>query len=263
MSPVELHYTVDGPESAPLLLLGSSLGTTSALWRHEVPALAAEFRVVRYDHRGHGGSSVPPGPYTIADLGQDLIALLDRLGVERAHLAGISLTAMASMWAAAHAPERVERLAVLCTSARYGPAQMWANRAATVRSDGLEVIADAIVARWTPPTFAEAHPDVVAWLRAMLVATPPEGYAGCCQAIETMDLVADLASITAPTLVVAGLADEATPPTHAQLIVDNLPGARLALAAGAAHLPHISRPDVIVDLLLSFLGGLNDRADSE
>jgi 3-oxoadipate enol-lactonase len=255
VSPVELFYTVDGPEDAPVLLLGSSLGTTSALWENEVRALAAAFRVVRYDHRGHGRSPVPPGPYTIADLGEDLVALLDRIGVERAHLAGISLTGMASMWAAAHAPKRVNRLAVMCTSARYGPAQMWSSRAATVRSEGLDVIADAIVARWTPPDFAEAHPEVVARLRAMLIATPPEGYASCCQAIETMDLVADLACVTAPTLVVAGLADQATPPVHAQLIVDNLPGARLALAAGAAHLPHISRPDLVVDLLLTFLGG--------
>jgi 3-oxoadipate enol-lactonase len=255
MSPVDLYYTVDGPAAAPVVLLGASLGTTAELWRRDISSLAAEFQVVRYDHRGHGRSPVPPGPYTIADIGGDLIALLDRLGVERAHLAGISLTAMASMWVAAHAPHRVDRLAVMCTSARYGPAQMWSSRAATVRLRGLDVIADAIVARWTPPDFAEAHPDVVAWLRAMLVATPPEGYAGCCQAIETMDLVADLAGVIAPTLVVAGLADLATPPTHAQLIVDKLPGARLALAAGAAHLPHISRPDLIVELLMTFLGG--------
>ena len=255
MSAVELAYTVDGPAAAPVLLLGSSLGTTSALWDNEIVKLAREFRVVRYDHRGHGGSPVPTGPYTIADLGSDLIALLDRLEVERAILAGISLAGMASMWVASHAPQRVRRLALLCTSARLGPAAMWATRAATVRADGLAVIADAVIARWVPTEFAQAHPDVMARLRAMLVSTPPEGYASCCQAIEKMDLVPDLPGVTAPTLVVAGLNDEATPPVHARVIADTIPGARLSLAAGAAHLPHISRSDLIVDLLLSFLGG--------
>lgn len=255
MTAVELAYTVDGPARAPVLLLGSSLGTTSALWDHEIGALSREFRVVRYDHRGHGASPVPTGPYTIADLGADLIALLDRLDVERANLAGISLAGMASMWVASHAPQRVERLAVLCTSARLGPAAMWATRAATVRANGLDVIADPLIARWVPPEFAQARPEVMASLREMLVSTPPEGYAGCCQAIEVMNLVPDLPCITAPTLVVAGLNDEATPPAHAQVIADRIVGARLSLAAGAAHLPHISRSDLIVDLLLSFLGG--------
>jgi 3-oxoadipate enol-lactonase len=255
VSAVGLAYTVDGPPAAPVLLLGSSLGTTSALWDNEIAALAREFRVVRYDHRGHGGSPVPTGPYTIADLGGDLIALLDRLEVERASLAGISLAGMASMWVASHAPQRVERLALLCTSARLGPATMWATRAATVRADGLAAIADAVIARWVPGEFARAHPEVMARLWAMLVSTPPEGYASCCQAIEVMDLVPDLPRVTAPTLVVAGLADEATPPAHAQVIVDAIPGARLSLTAGAAHLPHISRSDLIVDLLLTFLGG--------
>jgi 3-oxoadipate enol-lactonase len=252
---MELHSIVDGPVDAPVLVLGSALGTTSALWEREMPALAREYRVVRFDHRGHGRSPVPPGPYSIADLGQDLVALLDRLGVERAHFAGISLAGMASMWVAAHAPERVDRLALLCTSARFGQPQMWAARAATVRSEGLAVIADAVVARWTPPEFAAAHPSVIASLREMLVSTPAEGYASCCDAIQAMDLVPDLTRIVAPTLVVAGLADEATPPPHGQLIADAIPGARLALAAGAAHLPHISRSDLIVDLLLTFLGG--------
>jgi 3-oxoadipate enol-lactonase len=255
MTAIALAYTVDGPATAPVLLLGSSLGTTAALWDNEIEALAREYRVVRYDHRGHGRSPVSPGPYTIADLGGDLIALLDRLEVRRASLAGISLAGMASMWVASHAPHRVERLALMCTSARLGPATMWATRAATVRADGLDVIADAVIARWVPPEFARAHPEIMAGLRAMLVATPAEGYAGCCQAIEVMDLVPDLPQITAPTLVVAGLNDEATPPAHAQVIADAIPGARLSLLAGAAHLPHISRSDLIVDLLLSFLGG--------
>jgi 3-oxoadipate enol-lactonase len=255
MTAVELHYTVDGPTDAPVLLLGSSLGTTSALWDSQVGHLSQWMRVVRYDHRGHGGSPVPTGPYSIGDLGSDLIALLDRLGLGRAHLAGISLSGMASMWVASHAPERVDRLALLCTSARLGPAQTWAGRAAAVRAGGMAAIADSVVSRWVPPEFARANSDVMAGLRRMLLSTPPEGYASCCDAIAAMDLIADLCRITAPTLVVAGLADQATPPAHAQCIVSGIAGSQLALAAGAAHLPHISRPDLIVDLLLTFFGG--------
>ena len=255
MSTVALKYTVDGPADAPVLVLGSSLGTTGELWSGQTPPLAQQFRVVRYDHRGHGESPVPTGPYTIDEIGGDLIALLDHLGIERAHFAGISLGGMAAMWVASHAPERVDRLALLCTSARLGPPEMWANRAATVRTDGISAIADAVVSRWVPAEFARAHARVVTWLRTMLVAQPPEGYAACCEAIEQMDLLPDLPKICAPTLVVAGLADQATPPAHAQRIVAGIPGARLALAAGAAHLPHVSRPDLIVHLMLTFLGG--------
>ncbi len=255
MSTAPIKYIVDGPEDAPALLLGASLGTTTELWGGQIPVLAQQFRVVRYDHRGHGDSPVPTGPYRIADLGGDLIGVLDALDIERAHVAGISLSGMASMWVASHAPERVDRLALLCTSARLGPPEMWSSRAATVRARGMAAIADAVVARWVPPEFARAHARTVSWLRGMLVRTPPEGYAGCCEAIGAMDLQADLGRIAAPTLVLAGLADQATPPAHAQRIVAGIPGARLALAAGAAHLPHVSRPDLIVDLLLTFLGG--------
>jgi 3-oxoadipate enol-lactonase len=256
---VPLNYTVDGPEDAPVLVLGSSLGTDTRLWAPQVPALASRWRVVRYDHRGHGGSPVPPGPYHLADLGGDVLALLDHLGVARAHLGGLSIGGMVGMWVAAHQPDRIDRLALVCTSARLGPPRMWADRAAAVRADGLGAIADAVVARWTPPEFARQHPDVVADLRAMLVATPAEGYASTCAAIETMDLEPDLGRITAPTLVIAGLEDESTPPAHGQRIASLIPGARLALVAGAAHLANVSRPELVGDLLNDFLSGRAPR----
>ena len=250
---VPLNYTVDGPEDAPTLVLGSSLGTDIRMWAAQVPALATRWRVVRYDHRGHGHSPVPPGPYRLADLGADVLALLDHLGVARAHLGGLSLGGMVAMWVAAHAPERVDRLALVCTSAKLGPPQIWAERAAAVRADGLDAIADAVLARWTPPDFARRNPDVVSELRGMLTATPAEGYAGACAAIENMDLEPDLGRIAAPTLVIAALDDEATPPAHAQRIAALIPGARLTLVAGAAHLANISRPELVADLLTDFL----------
>jgi 3-oxoadipate enol-lactonase len=248
-----LHYTVDGPVDAPVLILGPSLGTTTRLWEPQLPALTSRLRVVRYDHRGHGASPVPDGPYTIAELGGDVLGVLDDLGVERAHVGGLSLGGMVSMWVAAHAPSRVDRLVLMCTSAKLGPPENWSNRAATVRASGIEAVADAVVGRWLPKAYAARHPEVLAELRASLVSTPAEGYASCCDAIRVMDLQPDLPSVAAPTLVIAGLVDEATPPAHAQRIAALIPDSRLSLVAGAAHLANVSRPDVISDQLLTFL----------
>jgi 3-oxoadipate enol-lactonase len=255
-----LHYTVEGPTDAPVVLLGPSLGTTTELWSPQVAGLAGRFRVVRYDHRGHGGSPEPDPPYSIDLLGGDVLALLDRLEVTRAHVAGLSLGGMVAMWLAAHAPERVDRLAVVCSSARLGPPEAWAQRAATVRQDGMEGIADTVVGRWFPPGFAEQNPGVVEQFRAMLVSTPVEGYAACCGAIEVMNLEPDLPRITAPTLVIAGLADEATPPAHARRIADAIPGAKLALVAGAAHLANVARPELVTQLLVDFLAAAEEEA---
>ena len=153
-----LHLTVDGPAAAPVLLLGSSLGTAAAMWEPQVPLLAERFRVIRYDHLGHGRSAVPAGPYTLDLLGRELLRTLDDLDLRWVHYAGLSLGGMVGMWLAAHAPDRVRRLALLCTSASLGPAGPWRERAATVRAGGLPAIADAVVARWFTPAFAAARP---------------------------------------------------------------------------------------------------------
>ena len=245
-----LHVRVDGSPGAPVLLLGSSLGTTGAMWQPQVAAFAERFRVVRYDHLGHGRSAVPAGPYTIDLLGQEVLRLLDDLDVPRVHYAGLSLGGMVGMWLAAHAPDRVRRLAVLCTAASLGPPDGWRERAATVRAAGLEPIADAVVARWFTPGFAAARPEVAAAYRTMLVAAPPAGYAACCEAIGAMDLRADLARIRVPTLVVAGAEDPATPVEHAAAIVERTPRARLAVVDEAAHLANVEQPGQVCRLLL-------------
>jgi 3-oxoadipate enol-lactonase len=256
MMSVALHYTVDGPAGAPVLVLGSSLGTTGEMWQPQIATLGEHFRVVRYDHRGHGGSPVPPGPYQMADLGGDVLALLDHLGVARAHLAGSSMGGMAAMWVAAHAPDRVDRLALLCTSALLGPPSMWVERASAVRDGGMAAIAEATVARWFTPGFARQHAGVVGWARRLLTSTPPEGYASCCAAIETMDLTGDLPAITAPTLVIAGADDPATPPVpHGSTIVDGIKDAQLEVVPDSAHMASIEKPDVVGQLLVKFLGG--------
>jgi len=256
-----LAARIDGPPDAPVLVLGNSLGTSSALWDRQLPALAGRFRLVRYEHPGHGPaggefSPAPAGPYTIAMLGAGVLAALDRLGVERALYCGLSLGGMIGMWLAATAPDRIAGLALCCTSAHLPPAQMWRDRAATVRADGTGVIAAQVVGRWFTPAFAAAEPDVVAAFREGLAATQPDGYAGCCEAIAAMDLRPLLGAITAPTLVIAGAEDPPTPPWHGAVIAAGIPGARLKVIRGAAHLANVSQASEVSAALVQHLDRL-------
>lgn len=255
MSACALHHVLDGPSGAPVLVLTGSLGTNLSMWDPQARALAHRFRVLRVDIRGHGRSPVPPGPYTLAELGGDLVALLDRLQIERANLCGLSIGAMISLWVAAHAPGRVDRLIACCTSARFAPeaAAAYRERAARVRAEGLEPIADGVLARWFTPAFAAHQPQTVAALRAGLVATPPEGYAGCCEALADLDLHPALPAVQAPTLVLAGEEDQATPPEHGRAIAEAIPGAELKLVPGAAHLASVERAELVCALILRFL----------
>jgi 3-oxoadipate enol-lactonase len=253
MTAVELSFAVDGLSGAPTVVLSNSLGSTPAMWDPQFPALAERFRVVRYDHRGHGRSPVPDGPYDLDDLGADVLALLDRLGLERVHWCGLSLGGMVGMWMAINAPERIDRLVLCCTSARLGPPEMWADRAATVRAQGVEAVADAGIERWLSPGFIEREPEIAAGVRAMLVATPAEGYAECCGVIERMDQVPELGEIRAPTLVIAGEDDPATPPEHGALIASTVPGAQLAIVNDARHMATIEQPEEMTELILGHL----------
>ena len=253
MSPVPLHYAVDGPEAAPVLVLGSALGTTGEIWRAQVPALSRALRVVRYDHRGHGASPVPPGPYRLADLGGDVVALLDTLGVERAHLGGVSLGSMVALWVAAHHPERVDKLVLAGTAATLGPPENWRTRAATVRDQGMAAVASTVVDRWLPVEFADAHPELRQLLLALVLATPVEGYAAACGALETADLRSDLARISAATLVLIGTDDPSTPPELGRAVARGIPDARVVEITGAAHLAPVSHPDQVARLLTGFL----------
>ncbi|MFL1375891.1 MULTISPECIES: 3-oxoadipate enol-lactonase [unclassified Nocardiopsis] len=247
---VDLHHVESGPADAPPLLLGGSLGTTTAMWEPQAAALSTVFRVIRFDHRGHGRSPVPAGPYAMADLAGDVVALLDRLGIERAHYAGLSLGGMVGQWLAVHHADRLDRLALLATSPYAGPAGPWHERADLVRARGTGALADTVVGRWFTPAFAEAHPGDVAVLRDQIAATDPEGYAGCCAAIADYDVREDLPGVTAPTLVVAGAEDPSTPPArHADLIARLIPGARYTTLPDTAHLVSWQRPDEVNTLL--------------
>jgi 3-oxoadipate enol-lactonase len=252
---VPLAARLDGPAGAPVLVLGNSLGTTGELWEPQLAALGA-FRTLRYEHRGHGGSPAPPGPYTIAVLGADVLALLDAHGIGRVRYCGLSLGGMVGMWLAANAPGRISALALCCTSAFLRPAPSWEERAALVRAAGMTSISAQVVGRWFTPAYAAAHPATVASFAAMLEErVVPEGYAGCCDAIGVMDLRPMLATITAPTLVIAGAEDPATAPWHGAAIAAAIPGARLRVIRGAAHLANVSHAAEVSATLLAHLAG--------
>ena len=240
----ELRHEFRGKRGSPALVFTGSLGTDLTMWQPQADVLKPHFCTLRYDIRGHGASEVPPGPYSMDDLGSDLVALLDRLGIERASLCGLSIGGMISMWVAAHAPERVERLVLCCTSAQLGPAESWLERAAIVRADGVEAIADAVLDRWFTPGFAEAHPEVIERMRAILIATPREGYAGCCEAIAAMDLTPDAALDQRPDAGdLRAQQDPSIPPEHGRRIAALIPGRPVrARRRTPAHIASIERP---------------------
>jgi 3-oxoadipate enol-lactonase len=224
------------------------------MWEPQVPALAERFRVVTYDTRGHGQSPAPAGPYTLDDLVDDVVALLEEVGAERAHVAGLSLGGMTAMRLAAREPDRVDRLALLCTSANPDP-QPFLERAAAVRSGGTAPLAPAVASRWITPPFAAEHPDLLARLEAMIAGSDDEGYAACAEVVASVDLQGDLPRITAPTLVVAGADDPALPPPHQQAIADAIPGAALLTVSPGAHLANLERTSEVNEALIAHFGG--------
>jgi 3-oxoadipate enol-lactonase len=252
-TPARIRASLEGVAEAPVVVLGNSLGTTGDLWRPQLGALGARFRVLRFEHRGHGGSPAPPGPYTIGELATDVLGVLDEHGIATASYCGVSLGGMVGMWLAANAPERIESLVLCCTSAWLQPASMWHDRAARVRADGMTAISRQVVGRWFTPDFRERDPATVASFVAMVEETSPEGYAGCCEAIAAMDLRPLLASIKAPTHVIAGAEDPATPPWHGAIIASGIRNSRMRVIRGAAHLANISHSGEFTASLLAQL----------
>lgn len=250
-----LHHRADGPADGRALLLGPSLGTSLSVWDHQVPALARERRVIRWDLPGHGGSpagAVPAEP-TVADLGRQVIALADALGIESFDYAGVSLGGAVGAWLAAHHPGRVTSLALVCTSARFGPPEPWRERARTVRAQGVEPLAATAPERWFTPAFAAGAHEAVSALVADHRAVEPAAYAACCELIAGLDLRADLAAITAPTLVIGGREDVATPPQHARALADGIADASLVELTRAGHLACVERPQAVLAALQTHL----------
>jgi 3-oxoadipate enol-lactonase len=223
------------------------------MWDQQGSALADRFRIVRYDHRGHGASPVPLGPYELADLARDVLALLDRLSLVRVSFCGLSIGGMVGMWLGANAPERIDRLVLCATSSKPGNPETWIERAALVREQGTGAVADAVIGRWFTPEFAARERSVVDRTKAMILATPPEGYAGCCEALAEIDLEADLPRVKAKTLVIAPAEDPAFSLEHSERIVAGIPDARREILSPAAHLVNVERPDDVTRLIAEFL----------
>lgn len=258
MPEVKLVSSLEGPsgDGAPVLVLGNPIGTTRDVWCHQVPVLSRYFRVLRFETRGHGApgaqSAAPAGPYTIAELGADVLAMLNSYGFERVAYAGVSLGGMIGLWLAAQAPERISSLAVCCAALTPLPsAQSWRDRAALVRASGMAALAGTVVPRWFTPSFVSGSPEEVETVVGMLRGTSPEGYAGCAEAIAVMDLRPLPGLVKAPTLVLSGAEDPAAPPAVGAATALGIPGARLAVIRGASHLAHYEKPGPVTNALLS------------
>lgn len=252
-----LSYDVHGPESvdssAPVVVLLGSLGSDRSMWHAQVRDLARDYRVVAVDHRGHGGSVVVPGPCTISDLAADVLALLDSMGVGRFHVVGLSLGGAIAQHLAVNAPTRVDSLALLCTAAKFGESSAWHQRASAVRAGGTAAVADPVVARWITPARAEREPALVSGLREMVLATPAEGYASCCDALAEWDGRPDLGRITCPTIVAAGDRDQSTTPEVVRELADGIPSAEFIILSPAAHVPAVEMPDRVTRVLRTHL----------
>jgi 3-oxoadipate enol-lactonase/4-carboxymuconolactone decarboxylase len=246
-----LNHRVEGPATAPPLLLGPSLGTSYALWDKVAPELSVTHRVVRWDLPGHGGSAaglIGPGA-TVGDLAGLVLDLADSLGVDRFAYAGVSLGGAVGLHLAVHHPERVASLAVICSSAHFNGSRAWRERAERVRREGMEWLVESADARWFTPGFTV--PGLIRDHRE----ADPEAYAACCDALASFDLRDRLDGITAPTLLVAGREDPATPPAHLREIADAVPDAALVEIPGASHLAPAQCPEAVLTALRAHLGG--------
>jgi 3-oxoadipate enol-lactonase len=251
---VEVAHTLEGPDDAPVIVFSNSLGTTGLMWDAQAAALSDRFRVLRYGTRGHGETPATPGPYTVEELAGDVIALLDRLGLERVSFCGLSIGGMTGMWLGVNAPERIERLVICSTAMQLPPAEMWVERAAQVREEGMESVVDATIERWFTPGFPERSPEVVERIRASFLGTDPEGYAGCCEALAEFDMRGQLDTITAPTLVITGDDDPVGTPERGATMAEEIEGSRLVILPDARHLVAVEQPDAVTRELQQLLG---------
>ena len=223
---VRMHYDLAGPAGAPALVFSNSLGATLTMWDPQLPALQKQFRVLRYDTRGHGESSVTPGPYSIERLARDVLALLDELHFDRVNFCGLSMGGQTGMWLALNAAARLNKLILCNTAAKIGGPDLWNTRIEAVRKGGMNSISTAVMERWFSATYRANSPEVVATIKLILESANPEGYAANCAALRDFDARETIAAIHIPTLVIAGAHDAATTPADGRFLADHIPGAR-------------------------------------
>ncbi|MEP7063053.1 MAG: 3-oxoadipate enol-lactonase [Betaproteobacteria bacterium] len=245
-------FEVAGNDTAPVLLLSNSLSSDMAMWEDQLPHWTGSFRVLRYDARGQGGTAAPAAPYTIEDLGRDALAVLDHLGVARAHFCGLSMGGMVGMWLLAHAPERIDRAVLANTSAHMGPPELWNGRIALAREGGMEATVEPTVKRWFPASFHARAPAAIDRMRDMIRRTSLAGYIGCCEAIRDMDQRESIRVIRTPTLVIIGANDPATTPEAGRAIHAAIPGAEMTVL-DAAHISNVEQPQAFTRAVEDFL----------
>jgi len=239
----QLRYQFDGPSNAPVLLFSNSLGTNFRMWDAQLSDFTQQFRILRYDTRGHGESTVTPGPYTIAQLSRDVVHLLDILSLDRVHFCGLSMGGMTGMELASHFPNRLRKLVLCCTAARIGTADGWNARIGAVQKDGMKGVAATVIERWFTPSFRSSQPEQVSVTQQMLESTDPEGYIANCAAVRDFDFRQNLSSIKVPTLVISGTHDPGAPPADGQFLKKSIPNATY-LEVYASHIANIeARPD--------------------
>jgi 3-oxoadipate enol-lactonase len=248
----KIHYALTGRSDAPVVVFSNSLGTTFSMWDRQLPDLEKKFRVLRYDTRGHGQSSVTPGPYTIERLARDVLTLLDALDIKRANFCGLSMGGMIGMWLGLNAPSRLEKLVLCNTAAKIGSANGWNSRIELVLKDGMKAVAPGVIERWLTPEFRARSPQVWENALRMLEASPPEGYAANCAAVRDFDARDQISAIRVPTLVITGSKDPATPPADGRFLADHIPGARY-VELQSSHLSNIEASEKFTAELIQFL----------
>jgi 3-oxoadipate enol-lactonase len=248
----KIHYALSGAPNAPVIIFSNSLGANLSMWDPQAADLEKKFRILRYDTRGHGRSSVTPGPYSIEQLGSDVLTLLDALNIHRANFCGLSMGGMIGMWLGLNAPSRIERLVLSNTGTKIGSEKGWNSRIEMVRSDGMKAVAAGVIERWFTPEFRARSPQIWESALHMLEASPPEGYAANCAAVRDYDAREKISEIGAPTMVISGAKDSATPPADGRFIADRISGA-CYVELDAAHLSNIEVAERFTAELTQFL----------
>ena len=249
-----IYVEVEGREGAPALMLSNSLGTNLRMWDDQAPEFAKHFRLIRYDRRGHGQSGVPQGPYSMERFGRDVLAVLDALKIAKTNWCGLSMGGMVGQWLGANAPDRLEKLVLSNTNFYYADKTPWLDRIKFVNDKGLEALVDANMQRWFTEGFRQRAPDVIARMKKMFLATKVPGYVASCEAIVAMDFRESNSRITAPTLVIVGAQDAATPPSAGEVIQKAIKGAKL-VSLDAAHISNMEQPKLYTEAVLKFLAG--------
>jgi 3-oxoadipate enol-lactonase len=247
-----IHYALEGQSGRPVLVFSNSLGANYSMWDPQAHEFQKKFRVLRYDTRGHGQSSSTPGPYSIERLAKDVVVLLDALGLDRVHFCGLSMGGMIGMWLGVHAPKRLNRLVLCNTGAKIGSPEGWKARIEAVRKNGMKSIATAVVERWFTPAFRQKSPALISNILKIIEEADPDGYSACCAAVRDCDFREHLSAIHAPSLVISGAHDPATPPADGRFIAEHIPGARY-VELNAAHLSNIEDHDHFNTELAAFL----------